>query len=121
MIRQRLFAFLGLTQFLELGKRLVGSVSALFFRCVNYLVEVTAVENGDAVRNAGVVPVEVPGIEPHADQITLFLPRQSDERVGDGGTAYVGRIIKRVGQCDQDLVLVVGRKDIRILFRLLFI
>jgi hypothetical protein len=70
---------------------------------------------------AGIVSVEVSGIEPHAYQITLFLPRQSDERVGDRGTAYVGRIIKRVGQCDQDLVLVVSRKDIRIFFRLLFI
>src|SRR5262245_19570141 len=116
----KLNTFLGLAQFLQLGKRPVGGIAALFLGRINQLSQMTPVKNRNAIFDAGVLPAGVAGIRTYAHHIALVLTGGPKRRIPDVRTADVGWIIERVGHRAQNFVLVVRWKNIGIFLRLLF-
>src|SRR5215813_5981932 len=91
--------FLGLAQFLELGKRLISGAAALFLCRLNQLIEMATVEKSNAIFDAGILLVDVARVRPHANYIALFSTGRPKHGIADIRTAHVGWIIQRVRHC----------------------
>ena len=116
-VRRSLNALFGLAELLELRKRLVGGISALLLRRVDELIEMPAIENGDAIFAAAILLADVARIRPYADHIALFLAAARSM----GSLMYASRTL--VGSSSmvviviRILILVVGRENIGIFLR----
>src|SRR6188508_3508965 len=117
--RPSLYALLGLTELFQFGERLVSGIAALLFGRIDQLVEVAGVKVADTIHASGVLLVGIARVRAHADHVPLFLAGLPQRRFADEGAADVGRIVKRAGHREKNLVFVVSREDIGILLRLL--
>ena len=96
-------ALAGAAHLIELGERLVGGLAALLGRRVDQLIEMAAVEIGDAILGRFEAAGGVTAALAHADHVALVGADRAQHRIGDegiaaslGGSSTSGRMVSTI-------------------------